>query len=218
MYNIEIMSKELKVEKREKKQEINESKDIKGNLYGKELKENVSVVFKYVDFKKLYQEVGGSIIFSLNVEGEEYDVLVKEVQYNPRNDLIIHVDFYAIVKGQEMEVNVPFEFIGESLAIKNGGVLNTQLSEVSLKTLPKNIPSLIEIDLSKLENEDDTIRLGDIKLPKDVKFVTENMDEIVVSVMKAVEVEDEIDDAEVEFNDGKEEEKTEEVEEKEDKK
>ncbi|MCK5589048.1 MAG: 50S ribosomal protein L25 [Candidatus Pacebacteria bacterium] len=193
----------LKVEKREVKQPVR-STQIRGVVYGKELEENVLVSVDYNTFEKTYNEFGGSSILTLEVEGEEHDVLIKAIQVDPRKDIISHVDFYAVVKGQVIDVEVPFEFIGESNAVKQGSVLNTAMHEITVKTLPRNIPSSLEVDLSKLENEGDAIRLEDISLPEGVEFATENLEETIVSAIPAVEAADEIDDEEVEFAEEKE--------------
>lgn len=178
-----------------KKRRIDESFDKKENIvavvYGKELEENIHIVLNHNDFEKTFQETGYSTIINLVIDGEEHDVLVKDVQIDPREDKFSHVDFYAIVRGQELEVSVAFNFTGESQAVKQGAVMNTALTEIDVKAMPRDLPSELEVDLTQLEKIGDTIRLEDIKLPEGVSFVDENLDMTIASVSEAVTAEQE---------------------------
>jgi large subunit ribosomal protein L25 len=185
----------LKIEgkKREAKASVDTKSQVIGVVYGGDVKENILVILDYNKFNKIFIEAGTSQIISLNIEGEEYDVLVKEFQLNPVTDRFTHIDFYAITKGQEMEVNIPFEFIGESPAVKSGNVLNKVHTDIKVICLPKDIPAHIEIDLSVLETIQDSVRLEDIKLGDGVRFVSENMADVIVSVSAPVEeIEEEV--------------------------
>lgn len=192
----------IEAQKRKKKSSLDSTK-VSGVVYGGELKENILVSLDYNTFEKVFMEVGTSQIISLNIEGEEHDVLVKQFQLDPVSDRFIHIDFYVITKGQEMEVVVPFEFVGESPAVKSGNVLNKIHTDIRIISLPKDIPAHIEIDLSVLETTEDSIRLEDIKLSEGVKFATEHMGGVVVSVSAPVEEseEEEVSDEDVSGDD-----------------
>lgn len=180
----------LEAQKRNPGQAIDKRENILAVVYGKELEENLNIVLNYNDFVKTFEETGYSTIINLVVDGEEHDVLVKDVQIDPREDIYSHVDFYAIVRGQELEVSVALNFTGESQAVKQGAVMNTALTEVDVKAMPRNLPSELEVDLSQLENIGDAIRLEDIKLPEGVSFVDENLDITIASVSEAVTAEE----------------------------
>lgn len=185
----------LKIEgkNRELNNSVDKNNQVIGVIYGGDIEKNILVILDYNEFNKIFAEAGTSQIISLNIEGEEYDVLVKEFQLDPVNDRFVHIDFYAITKGQEVEVSIPFEFIGESPAVKLGNVLNKVHTDIKVTCLPKDIPAYIEIDLSVLETTQDSIRLEDIKLGDGVKFISENMSDVVVSVSVPVEeVEEEV--------------------------
>jgi large subunit ribosomal protein L25 len=174
----------LKIEakKRDIKELVDKNKQIIGVVYGGDVKENILVTLDYNTFYKTFSEAGTSQIISLDIEGESHDVLVKEFQLDPVNDRFVHIDFYAITRGQEMEVVVPFEFVGESEAVKNGNILNKVHTDAKVVCLPKDIPAHIDVDLSSLHTTEDSVRLEDINLSAGVKFATENMEEVVVSV------------------------------------
>ncbi len=188
---------ELKAQKREKKEKKENLLEVFGVVYGKQIENNILVKLDLNSVEKIYDEFGTSNIISLNVDGDIIDVLIKDIQVDPVKNFISHIDFYAIVKGEEIEVEVPFEFVGESEAVKKGGVLNTVISDVFVKTIPSKIPSSLEVDLSKLSKDGDVVKLSDIQLPEGVEYVLENPEEIiVVSVAEGVEdTEEEVQEA-----------------------
>ena len=187
----------LEGQKREKKQDFDGKKQIKAIVYGGGVDENVMVMIDYNPFVKVFTEAGTSQIIELNADGEKYEVMIKDYDLDPVTDVFRHVDFYAITRGAEMEVVVPFEFVGESEAVKAGNILNKVMNEVSIKSVPSKIPAHIEIDLSVLETTADSVRLADIKLPEGVVFLTENLEDAVVSVSAPKEeVEEEVVEAE----------------------
>ncbi len=174
---------EIKGQKREPKAPVNEKKELKAVVYGPHMENNLTITVSPTEFKRVFKEAGTSQIISLSIDGEEHEVMIKDFQLNPVSDDFVHVDFYAITRGEEMEVAVPFEFKGEAPALESGNnILNKVLSEIKVKCLPRNIPSEIEIDLGALEKAGDSIRLADIKLPEGVEFLTDNFDEVIVSV------------------------------------
>ena len=173
----------LTAEKREKNVSFDDKKQLRGIVYGGGVDENIMVMMDYNPFVKVFSEAGTSQIIDLEISGESHEVLVKDFDLDPVSDNFRHVDFYAITRGEEMEVTVPFEFIGESEAVEKGGnILNKVMIDITVKSLPRNIPANIEIDLSVLKTVSDSIRLADIKLPEGVAFVTENLEDVVVSV------------------------------------
>jgi len=188
MYNIATMIK-LKAEKREGSQK--EFTEVLGNIYGHK-KDNVSIKMNYSDFEKVYNEAGMSSVITIDVDGEEHDVVIKEVQVDPVKDRIHHVDFYEFTRGEKMEATVSLKFVGEAPAEKLGMVLNTAKTEIEIEALPKDLPSEIEVDLSVLENGDSVIRAADLKLPEGVKIVGDP-EEAIVSVVAAKEVGEEDD-------------------------
>lgn len=174
----------LEVNKREKKKSKNE---LLGVVYGSNLKENILIQIDNKSFKEVYEKTGKSNIFTLIIDGKDYNVLIKDIQISPLKDNIIHVDFYAVTRNQEIEVEIPFEFINESEAVKLGGILNIAMNKIAVKTLPDKIPPSIKIDLSILKEEGDSIKLKDISLAKNVKFLSDNLNDTIVSILVAKE-------------------------------
>ena len=111
-------------------------------------------------------------IVDLNVEGEKKAIptLVREVQVHPFKPQILHVDFYTIQKGVEVEVNVPLHVEGQAIGVKNeGGIFQQLQHDLHLKTIPSKIPDEIVIDISELAIGDQ-ILAGSLELPEGVSM------------------------------------------------
>ena len=86
----------------------------------------------------------------------------------------IHADFFVVKMSEEMVVEVPISFVGESEAIKkHGGTLLHQRETVSVRALPDALPSEIEVDISGLEDFEATLHVSDVVAPAGVTILTE---------------------------------------------
>jgi large subunit ribosomal protein L25 len=143
--------------------------------------------------KKVLMQAGETRLISLNVEGDQevHTVLVREVQRDALTRAILHVDFYEVVMTERLRATVPLHFIGESPLVQQGlAVLNEALDEVEVECLPADLPSAIEVDVSKLVDFDMVIRVGDLEIPAGVEILTD-ADETVAS-LSLVKVEEEV--------------------------
>jgi len=151
-------------------------------LYGTGRSESSSIMVDGRAMEKVYHEAGESNLIELILDdGTSVNVIIKDIQYHPTKNMIVHIDFMEIQAGVEMEAVIPLSFVGESPAQKQGGVLATAIEEVSVTCLPKDLPSTIEVDISILKTVDDNIHIKDIKLPAGVA-ITEPVDSLVVRV------------------------------------
>ena len=114
--------------------------------------------------------------------GEEEMCIIREVQRNPLTDEPLHVDFYRLLRGRKITVNIPVEVVGrdKSPGVKDGGVLES-LRELEVETLPMNIPDAIEVDVSAL-NLGDAIHVRDLVLPEGVELLADP-DEIAAVIV-----------------------------------
>lgn len=165
---------------------------VPGIIYGGDRKEPTSIVVKQSEFQKLYNEAGESSLVDFSIDnGAPVKVLIQDVQRDPVKDKITHVDFRQINMNKEMTVDVEIKFVGEPLAVKElGGTLVKAHSYVTIKCLPKDLMSEIEIDLSPLKTFSDAIRVQDIKTPTGVTVVDEA--EMVLAKVVAPLTEDEL--------------------------
>lgn len=151
-------------------------------LYGREV-EPMALSINYLDFSRAYKAAGESTLIEIIPEGKKpVNVLVHDVAVHPLTGRFLHIDFYQVNMKEEIETDVPLEFIGESVAVKAlSGVLVRSLEEVKVKCLPNDLPRALEVDLSKLTTFDDTIKIADIKLPEGVQML-DDLETIVATV------------------------------------
>tara|TARA_Y200000002_G_scaffold366099_1_gene356702 strand:+ start:948 stop:1640 length:693 start_codon:yes stop_codon:yes gene_type:complete len=124
----------------------------------------------------------GQMIFEVNVEDKDQFVLVKEIQYHPVTDEIIHVDFQKVKEDEKISLEVAVRSSGESQGVKLGGLLVQMLNSVTIKCRPAEIPEFLEIDVTNMEMNTNLF-VKDIILPEDVEMLTAD-DIAVVSVQE----------------------------------
>jgi len=124
-----------------------------------------------------------STIIDLDMDGGKTRVIPREVQVDPVNDKLVHVDFQRIGPGARIRVNVPVRFINEGLSpgLKRGGVLNIVRHEIEVTCPADAIPDHFEFNLEGLEIGR-SIHISAIKLPEGVKPTIINRDFTVATV------------------------------------
>ena len=133
-----------------------------------------------------------STIIDMDIEGlDEKDIkaLIKDVQYDPLTEEVIHVDFMRVSMEEKINVNIPVVLKGECKGIKEGGVLEQMLWEIEIEALPMDIPEKIELDVSLL-GIGDSIHVREINLGENVKIL-ESPGETIVTVVAKHEEEEE---------------------------
>lgn len=133
-------------------------------------------------FVKVFNEAGSSTVLDLVADGKSFQVLIGEVQRNPLNDFVTHVDFRAVDPNRKIEAEIDLEFVGESMAVKSlGGTLIQSLESLDVKSLPGALVSHIDVDVSVLATFDDVIRVSDLVIPEGIE-VMEDPETAVASV------------------------------------
>lgn len=134
---------------------------IPGVVYGYQT-ENTPVYVNDAEFEKLLRENGRNAVLSLNVNGTQRNVMVHEVQTDPLKNKIIHVDFLAVNMSEDVDATVRVVLSEESAGVKDGGVLQQALHELSITTKPDQIPDAITVDVSNLQ-VGENITVADIR-------------------------------------------------------
>lgn len=151
-------------------------------VYGPDI-ESTSISIDENTFEKLYQQAGVSNLIDLEVEdGEDYVVLIQDLQFDPIKDRVMHADFKQIPMGQEIDADISLEFVGIAPGVKaHGGVLYKQMESVHVSCLPKDLVDHIEVDISVLEEIDDTLHVKDLEVPEGLT-IQDDDDNLVVKV------------------------------------
>lgn len=90
-------------------------------------------------------------LVNLDVEGQKRQAILKEIQFHPVTDKILHIDFVEVFDDKPAVVDIPIELTGNSIGIRNGGKLRQRRRTLKVKGLIKNMPDVLEIDITKMD-------------------------------------------------------------------
>ncbi len=175
---------------------------IPANVYGFE-QQSVAIQVPKDDLIHLLRTAGRNDIVYLRLDGEEpRPTFLRLVQRNPVTDAILHVDFYQISLQKKVRMEVQVSLVGTAPAEQtHGGTLLHSLDRITVEGLPMDIPSVIEVDVSGLEEIDAAIHVGELTVVGEVTVLTDP--EQVVAKIAPPQVEKEV-EAEVEEVEGEE--------------
>lgn len=127
------------------------------------------------EFDQLRRHSGRNALLDLTLgKGKPTPVILQHIQEHPVTRRPVHVDLFAVNVTEDITVDVPLAFIGESDAVrKDGGTLLHQRDTVSVRALPDALPSVIEVSIASLVDFDATIRVGDIAVPQGATILTD---------------------------------------------
>ncbi|MFT7053146.1 MAG: large subunit ribosomal protein L25 [Psychromonas sp.] len=163
-------------------------------------KEAVSLTFTHKEIIKAEGiEAFYSSILNLEIDGVSEQVVLKDLQRHAFKARIQHLDLLRVEATQKLHTTVPLHFINEEIteAVKNGGVVYRTVNEVEVLCLPADLPSFIEVDISKMAIGD-TLHLSDLILPAGVESIELNKGEehdlpmVSIALSKTAPTEDEV--------------------------
>ncbi|HAE42393.1 MAG TPA: 50S ribosomal protein L25 [Clostridiales bacterium] len=167
---------------------------VPGVIYGKGKEpSNISVARKDID--KVIKYHGENAILELSLNGKEMDAMIKEVQKDPIQGTVTHLDLYQISKDQKVQVSVPIHLLNVDLLPADSALVR-QLDEIEIECAANIIPRNIEIDVEGLKIGH-AIHISDITFAEGIT-VLEDDEAVIVSLSQSrVEV-DEVEEEEVE--------------------
>jgi len=124
-------------------------------------------------------------LISLQLDSnEELDCVIKDIQFDPITDRVIHFDLLGLTSGETFQLEVPVQFHGSPVGVKEGGVLQILLHKLEVECLPKDIPQRIDINIQGLRLGD-AIHVKDLQLENLVILNPENAVIVTVAHPKA---------------------------------
>jgi len=124
---------------------------VPANIYGAEF-DNSAISVNRIEFEAMWRQIHGEKkVIEMDVDGEKHNVIIKHIQHHPITRLPLHIDFYRLLAGREIEVNLPVTLVGDAVGAKRGGVVEHILHEVRIACLPKHLPGHIEVDVTGLD-------------------------------------------------------------------
>lgn len=131
----------------------------------------------------------GSTLINLQLESQSFPVMLREVQRNAIRRTILHADFLQVSLTEAIETEIQLHLVGEAPGVvRDGGILQHMLREVTVSCLPTQMPEMITADISDL-NIGDQLTVGDLTVPPEIKIVTDQDSVIVMVVHPAKEEE-----------------------------
>lgn len=152
--------------------------------------ESTAITIDARAFEKISREAGEATIVSLTGLGAPLPTLIHEISLDPLTSRPQHVDFFAVTKGEKVQVAIQLSFEGESAAAEAGANIVKVLHEVEVKADPMSLPHSIVVDLSALAAVHDQIHAKDLVLPAGVELITEP-GEVVALAQEVVEEKEE---------------------------
>ena len=144
--------------------------------------------------RNLENEAFYSHILTIKSGGSETRAILRDLQRHPSRPVVMHMDLQRINESEKLKTQAPVHILGEDScdAVKAGGLVSHDLTEVAIECLPKNLPEYIEIDISAMD-VGDVLHLSDLKVPEGVTLIdlARENDLAVVSIhVKRAEVEE----------------------------
>ena len=141
----------------------------------------------------------GQRIFEIDQDGESQYTMLKQVQYHPVTDEVIHIDLMRVRRSEKMTISVPIVLVGDAVGVKEGGVLSQSLTQVEISCYPTDVPEHIDLKIDDLEINA-ALSVGDLDTgSEDIDLVS---DASLKIVSIATPVSEEVADEEVEKDEG----------------
>ena len=90
-------------------------------------------------------------LLNIDIEGESFQAILQDIQFHPLTDRIIHIDFLQVFDNKEVTVNIPINFIGTPIGVRNGGNLLVRKRAIRTRAIPANLPDAIDINIEELK-------------------------------------------------------------------
>ena len=165
---------------------------VPATIYGRQTKpQNLELNSKEIA-DLINHAVSENVLVDLAVDKDDRAkrlALVQEVQHHPLDGKVLHVDFHEVAENEKVTVMVPLETEGEPVGVKSGGgVLEHVLFKIKVRSLPKDLPEQIVVDVAHLE-VGKTIHLGDLKAPEGVEMLGDKHISVISVALPRVEAE-----------------------------
>ncbi len=134
------------------------------NLYGEKKGENGPEALSFaIPFNELRKAIYTPHVYVINIdiEGEKHIAIMKEIQFHPVTDAVLHVDFYEITPEKPITVGIPVNLVGHAAGVRAGGRLSLSIRQIKVTAPFANIPEKLDVDVTALEIGK-TIKVGSL--------------------------------------------------------
>jgi len=168
------------------------------HLFGHNLK-SLPLQCDTAELTHIIAQAGKTRLVNLDIDNDKQprSVLIREIQRDEVSRRLLHVDFYQVKKGKKIAIDIPIVLVGEAPAMKTKGRMLTHgITSLSIECLPDSVPPQIEVDVSSLEEVEQSIHIKDLVFSPDIT-VHADPEQLVVKVSAAIvkEVEEVVEEA-----------------------
>lgn len=180
MENLNALKREKKTAHEAKKERRNGR--VPGILYGKNIT-NLLFEIGEMELAKELSRSGEHGIININIDGKDHMALIKEIQKDPVNRKLMHIDLEELSNDTVVVTDVPLHFVGEDKVARNGCIIQKERNTVKVQCKGSNLPKSISVDISNL-NFGDTYRLANVEFSNEISFV-DDPSTVLVSITDA---------------------------------
>jgi len=141
---------------------IRKSGSIPCVIYGK--KENIHFYAPELSFKNLVYTPEAHLV-KLSIEDKEFRAVLKDMQFHPVSDKILHADFIEIFEDKPVVIGIPIKVTGDSAGVIAGGKLSIKKRNLKVKGFPADLPEFLPIDITDLKIHE-SVKVGDLSFEK----------------------------------------------------
>ena len=124
------------------------------NLYGEAVEDGKPVAMAFaIPMADLRKAIYTPEIYLINltIDGQAHKAVIKEMQFHPVTDALLHIDFYEVNETKPITIGIPVKLNGLAIGVRNGGKLNLSIRKINVTAPYKQIPEILNIDVTKLE-------------------------------------------------------------------
>ena len=124
------------------------------NLYGENLVDGKPVAMAFmIPMSELRKVVYTPEVYvvNLNIDGEPHKAVIKELQFHPVTDAVLHADFYEVNETKPITIGIPVKLNGLAQGVRDGGKLNLSIRKINVTAPYPSIPEILDIDVTNLE-------------------------------------------------------------------
>ena len=164
MKQIQISGKKRETTGKKASKELRKEGMIPCNLYGEAKADGKPVAFSFVapmsELRKLIYTPHIYLV-ELNIDGVNHAAIMKEIQFHPTTDAVLHIDFYEVNESKPIVMGVPVKHIGLAQGVRDGGRMNKSIRKINVRAPYAQIPETLDIDVTKLRIGK-SIKVGDL--------------------------------------------------------
>ena len=149
---------------------LRQSGQVPAIIYGHS-RQPQSLVIDTRELERLLERVSAaSTVIELSIDGRTARTLIREIQRHPVKRSILHVDFQELVAGEKVTVSIPLVFVGSAAGVREGGILDQVMHELTIRVDPSNIPNHVDVDVGPLVIGH-SIHVSELKIPDGVEVL-----------------------------------------------